>query len=422
MPLTDTSIRALRPKASRYVVSDTRGLSIEVYPTGGMVWHFRYRLQGKQERITFGKYPDLPLKLARIKRDEYATQVAVGKSPAKEKQLARQSLGEMTTVRDFGERYYKDQVEPALKNPAPIRRYLDVEIYPRLGTKVISAVTASDIQSLVFRKRDEGSLAAAGQIRGVLKRLFEYAFMRGLVQSNPVLSLPMRYVTTHRPRTRALSPDEISIYLVGVYQSDIRRQFKLALHLILLTMVRKSELLLARWSEVDLASGQWSIPTQHSKTGAPHTVYLSEQAKELFRELRHLSAGSDLVLPGRGSLVKPFAHNAINHALKGVHFPIPPFTIHDMRRTASTLLNESGFNSDVIEKALNHTLGGVRGVYNVAEYADQRREMLQVWATYVENLVSGHKLIVGNSAAPEHKHPPQITLAANQVSMKFATR
>jgi integrase len=102
------------------------------------------------------------------------------------------------------------------------------------------------------------------------------------------------------------------------------------------------------------------------------------------------------VLPGRSGPQKPFAHNALNKALNGVNIPIDPFTVHDLRRTGSTRLHEAGFASDVIEKALNHTIGGVRGIYNRAEYASQRREMLQFWADYVDALANEKKVILGN--------------------------
>jgi integrase len=197
----------------------------------------------------------------------------------------------------------------------------------------------------------------------------------------------MRFITRARPRTRSLSPDELKIYLQVLYRSNIRRQFKLTLHIILLTLVRKSELLQARWINVNLDDGEWLIPEAQSKTGKPHTVYLSAQVREMFVELRQLAGDSELVLPGRGSLTRPFAANALNHAMGAMTFPIPPFTIHDLRRTASTRLHEMGFPSDVIEKSLNHTIGGVRGVYNRAEYAEQRKEMLQKWADYVEELL-----------------------------------
>ena len=158
--------------------------------------------------------------------------------------------------------------------------------------------------------------------------------------------------------------------------------------------MRKSELLNARWEHVHLDEGLWEIPAENSKTGKPHLVFLSRQSVEIFRELQFLSGTSPLVLPGRSSLDKPFAHNALNHALDGVTFPIAHFTIHDMRRTASMLLHERGFVSDVIEKALNHTMGGVRSVYNRAEYADQRRDMLQWWGDYVDSLAVGSTNVV----------------------------
>ncbi len=179
-------------------------------------------------------------------------------------------------------------------------------------------------------------------------------------------------------------------YLEVLYRSNIRRQFKLALNLILLTLVRKSELLHALWRQVDFKLGEWALPGESVKNEKPHIVYLSRQATEILVELKTLAGDSEFVLPGRGSLNKPFASNALNKALEGVNFPIPPFTIHDLRRTGSTILHERGFSSDVVEKALNHTIGGVRGVYNRAEYAEQRREMLQSWADYVDELCSIH--------------------------------
>ena len=109
---------------------------------------------------------------------------------------------------------------------------------------------------------------------------------------------------------------------------------------------------------------------------------------ELFRELKALAGDSEWALPSRSSLARPFAKNALNKALDGVNFPIDPFTIHDLRRTGSTSLHEKGYSSDVVEKALNHTFGGVRGVYNRAEYAEQRKEMLQFWADYVGTLAT----------------------------------
>ena len=397
MELTDTALKAMRPKDKPYTRADGRGLYVEIFPTGGVVWRYRYRINGKQEKLTLGKYPALSLKNARIKRDEAAQAAAKGTSPAQEKQLAKVAAAATVTVADFGDRFLREVVTKDRKNLAIPRRYFEKSIVPLIGIKAMRDVTTEDVRRVIWRKKDEGFDAAAGEIRGVLKRMFDFALTCGLVTLNPVLALPMRHVHKAKSRERALSPDEVRVFLKAAMESNIRRQFKLGLQLILLTMVRKSELLLARWEHVDFEQAEWQIPVENSKTGKPHIVYLSRQAVVLFKDLQLLAGGSELVLPGRGSLTKPFAHNAINTALKTAlkGQPIPAFTIHDLRRTASTLLHENGWPSDVVEKALNHTVGGVRGVYNRAEYAAQRREMLQFWADFIEQLMTTGKAVAG---------------------------
>ncbi len=397
MALTDTALKALKSKDKPYTVADDRGLYVEVFPTGGIVWRYRYRIAGRREKLTLGKYPALTLKNARAKRDEAAQAAAMDKSPAQQKQLAKSAAADTTTVAEFGERFFRQIVAKDRQDVTIPRRYFDKAIVPAIGTKPVRDVTTEDVRAIIWKKKDEGFDAAAGNIRGVLKRLFDYALTAGLLSVNPVLALPMRHVHKAKSRERALAPDEIRVFLKAAFESNMRRQFKIGLHLILLTMVRKSELLLARWDHVDLELAEWHIPAEHSKTGRPHIVFLSKQAIALFKELQALAGGSDLVMPGRGSLTKPFAHNAINSALKVALAgqAIPAFTVHDLRRTASTLLHENGWASDVVEKALNHTIGGVRGVYNRAEYAPQRQEMLQFWADYIEQLMASGKVILG---------------------------
>jgi integrase len=386
MALTELQIKRLPVRQGRYAVSDGRGLALEMLPTGAASWRYRYQLNGKTEKVSLGPYPALSLKDARQKRDALAADVFRGVSPARQKQLEKVALASASTVKEFSERYFAEVIAKDRKDPTQLRRYLEKEIYPAFGNRPLREVTAQDVQRLVFRKRDNGFESAAAQLRNLLKRIFDYALVCGVVTANPAHATPTRFVTRARPRTRALSPEELASYLRVMYRSNIRRQFKLALHIILLTLARKSELLLARWEHVDYERAEWLIPADHSKTGKPHIVYLALQVSTMFRELRSLAGDSELVLPGRGSLVKPFAANALNKALEGVNFPIPPFTIHDLRRTGSTILHEHGFSSDVVEKALNHSIGGVRGVYNKAEYADQRRAMLQTWADYTRTL------------------------------------
>lgn len=384
--LTELAIKALKPRNIRYYVGDGRGLWLEVLPSGRMGWRYRYSIDGRPEKVALGQYPQITLKEARLKRDELAIDVAHGRSPAKLKRAAKTAAVVQPTMRQFGERYFSEVIKKTRKDPTNLRRCLDKEVFPALGDKLIREITATEIQKIIFRKRDNGFPTAAVQIRSLIKRIFDYAIVCQLAEANPALATPTRFITRMRSRTRALSAEEITTYLQTLYRANIRRQFKLALHIILLTLARKSELLLARWQDVNFDAREWHIPAAHSKTGQPHVVYMSRQVTELFEGLRELAGESDLVMPGRGSLTRPFAKNAMNKALEGVNFRMAPFTIHDLRRTGSTLLHEMGYSSDVIEKSLNHTIGGVRGIYNRAQYADQRKQMLQTWADYISGL------------------------------------
>jgi integrase len=299
-------------------------------------------------------------------------------------------------VREFGDRYYREQVLKNWKDPSDVRRYLSNEIYPTLGDKFLKDVTALEVQALVYRKRDNGRVSAAIQLRRVIKQMYDYALEVQLVMLNPASMVATRYIGKARKRSRVLTAKEIRLYLGTIYKSNIRRQFKLALHILLLTLSRKSELLLARWGHVNFDTGEWLIPEENAKTGKQHIVYLSTQVAAMFRELQALAGGSELVLPGRSSVRRPFAANALNKALEGLTFDMDPLTIHDLRRTGATLLTEHGFDKDVIEKALSHERQGIRAVYVLAGYAEQRKRMLQWWADWVDSIVSESKVIVGN--------------------------
>jgi integrase len=379
----------------RLTRADSGGLVLDITPGGVKTWNYSYRLNGRREKVAIGRYPDVSLKEARAERDKLSTMKRAGKSPSMERKLARVGMSSNPTVKEFAERYYTEQVEKNRKDPIPVRRYLDKEILPAFGTKQLKDVDALDVQRLVYRKRDNGQVQAAIQLRNVIKRMFDYAVETHLVTMNPAAMVATRYIGKARKRSRVLTASEIRMYLRTIYQSNIRRQFKLALHILLLTMKRKSELLLARWEHIDFDKGEWLIPADNAKGAKPTIVYLSTQVADMFRELRELAGDSELVLPGRSSAAKPFAKNALNKALEGLTFDMDPLTIHDLRRTGASLLTERGFDKDVIEKALSHEREGIRKVYVIAEYAEQRKAMLQWWADRVESIVSEAKVIVG---------------------------
>lgn len=397
MALTDIAIKALKPREKVYTVTEERGLYVEIFPSKAIVWRFRYSFNGKVEKLTLGKYPALSLKNARKLRDDAAAKISMGSSPAQQKQLVKIAASEDTTLTQFADRFVREVQAKERKNIVMPLRYLEKDILPFIGEKRVCDITTEDARQVIWRKKDHGFDAAAGQVRGLMKRIMDYAVTCGVAVSNPVLPLPMRHVHRARSRDRTLSQDEIRIFLQAGLTSNMRRQFKVALRLILMTMVRKSHLLLARWSEVHFEIAEWHFPKEHSKTGKAHIVYLSRQAVTLFREFHMLASGSELVMPGRGSITKPFAHNGLNQALKIAlqGEDVPVFTVHDLRRTASTLLHENGWPADVVEKALNHTIGGVRGIYNRAEYADQRRDMLQFWSDFIDSVAENRNVVLG---------------------------
>ena len=371
-------------------------------------WVFRYQFNGKQEKYIIGRYPEFSLKAAREKRDELAVEVSRGVSPAeqKQKERAKSTTGNSRnpTVMEFGERYLKEQVDKNWKDPSNERRNLEKGFFPEFGDRLLKDITAVDVQLVVYRKRDGGHPAAAICLRNTIKRMYDYAVETHCALINPAAMVATKYIGKAVRRKRHLPPKEIREFLQTIYRSNIRRQFKLAFHIILLTLVRKSMLLLATWDEIDFGTGEWTIPKEHVKAKKgeehEHVVYMSRQVAAMFRELKALAGGSRFVLPGRGKLNQPFAKNALNKALEGLTFDMEPFTIHDQRRTASTLLNEhaseNGWSKDVIEKALSHEKVGIAGVYNRAEYAKQRKKMLQWWADYVDSIITESKVIVGN--------------------------
>ena len=397
---TDREIQNLKPQEKRYSVKDklNNGLFVEVWDSGTKTWHYRYSLNGKQERLVIGRYPDLSLKEARQVRDESASLVAKGISPKKDKARPKSIL-----FKDYGERYLNEVIRKERKNPYNMVLCLNNDIYPMMGSIPLDQVSIEDIRRTIWRKKEQGYDAAANQVRGLLKRMFDYAMTLGLVPYNPVLAIPSRHVHKAKPRDRYLSTNEIRTYYTTLLNSRIYRPRKLGLLLSLLTLVRKSELLRAKWEHIDFDSRIWLIPETKADSATGHSremvVYMSDQVMEIFKELKAIAGNEPFVFVGRKSGTH-ISHNAFNTAQKVALAltDLPPFTVHDLRRTASTHLNEQGFNSDAIEACLNHTAKGVRGVYNKAKYEKERTEMMQKWSNHIFSVIYEPNLIFFNQA------------------------
>jgi integrase len=220
--------------------------------------------------------------------------------------------------------------------------------------------------------------------RNVIRRMYDFAIARQLADTNPAQALVARFIATEESRTRVLQPSEIGLVLRTIYGSDIRRGLKLALNLLFITMVRKTELTEATWDEFELDEAIWDIPAERMKKDKPHRVYLSRQAVAMLKELKTYSGQSRYLFPStRGAADRPISSSTLNQAVRALSIDVQHFVLHDFRRTASTHLHEMGHPSDAIERALAHKILGIKGVYNRAEYAQQRRVILQAWADFV---------------------------------------
>jgi integrase len=254
-------------------------------------------------------------------------------------------------------------------------------------------------------------------VRDIVKQIYGFTILHGEKLANPADDVGPASIATFTPKDRALSPAEIRIMLRELEHVPTLPTIRLGLKLILLTMVRKSELLDAVWNEVDFENALWCIPKERMKRGKAHNVYLSRQSLDIMIALKTCAGNSRYLLPSRYDADAPMSRATLNRITVAIvqrakkqDLQLEPFTVHDLRRTGSTLLNELGFNSDWIEKCLAHEEGrSSRSVYNRAEYEPQRRHMLQEWADTVNAWVAGTK------HAPT-LYPPAMQLLAPEVT------
>ena len=402
MALTHTALQALKPKDKNYAVTDRDGLFIDVLTSGSMVWRYKYHLHGKREKLTIGKYPEIGLAKARELRNEAAELVALGKSPAKAKQenkvKQRVEAARAGDFKSLAERWFKDEVSHKSEGwQYTVKNWLKLDIYPGVGSKDPRHITEDDIEAILANIVKRGALSSANKVRSICSQVFAYGLDKRELLTNPVARVkPIRTPETqsHRP----LEVAEIGPFLKALDDVDTRPINKLAIQILLLTFTRKDELRLAKWEEIDFENAVWKIPAHRMKMRDVHRVYLSHQVVDLMKQLRILSGTSDYILPNFSVKSKPIGHTTINSVIDRLAINGARFVPHGLRSTASTILNETGFRYDVIERQLAHKeRNKVRAAYNKAEYAHERREMLQWWADYVDALKNGANVIPINA-------------------------
>ncbi|SEQ51926.1 tyrosine-type recombinase/integrase [Basfia succiniciproducens] len=398
--LTDTKLKSLKPKDKVYKVSDRDGLYVSVSVAGTVTFRYDYRINGRRETLTIGKYGADGINLAEARERLMVArkQVSEGISPANEKRAERNQIRNADRFRVFAEKYLAD-VQLADSTKALRVATYERDIRDTFGNRLMTEITTDEIRTHCEKIKDRGAPSTAIFVRDLIANIYRYAIQRGHKFTNPADEIANSSIATFKKRERTLTPREIHLFFTALEETQSDFALKKAVKFILLTMVRKGELVNAKWDEVDFKNKVWTIPAERMKAKRAHNVYLSDQALDLIVAFQIYSEGSPYLLPGRVNRRQPIANSSLNRVIANcIKFinkdkqRIDDFTVHDLRRTGSTLLHEMGFNSDWIEKSLAHEQQGVRAVYNKAEYAEQRKDMLQMWANKVDEWIRGENL------------------------------
>ncbi|HAX4410860.1 TPA: tyrosine-type recombinase/integrase [Escherichia coli] len=395
--LTDTKLKNLKPQDKLYKVSDRDGLYVAVLTSGTVSFRYDYRINGRRETLVIGQYGRDGISLAEAREELIAAKklLKAGQSLAAAKRDGIKKIRGAETFAVHTDSYMK-HVILADSTRAMKQAVIDRDILPVLGNKMMAEITTSMVRDLCDRIVERGGRATAVQAREIISSVYRHANDRGHGLFNPAADIKPSSIAIFKPRERTLTPEEIGLFFRTLDAIGAMGTMKMALKLVLITMVRKGEFTNATWDEIDFKKWTWTIPSDRMKGSRAHVIYLPKQAQDILVGLQMCAGGSEYLVPGRYNFRKPLSNAALNSLIDrtvkiinedGEH--IQGFTVHDMRRTASTLLHEAGYPSDWIEKALAHEQKGVRAVYNKAEYARQRAYMLQQWADMIDSWING---------------------------------
>lgn len=388
--LTDTKLKNLKPADKIFKVSDRDGLYVSVLPSGTVSFRYNYTINSRQETLVLGRYGQMTLSDAREKLVEAKKSIASGSSPARSKAREKQKSKDADTFGEWFELWLKNTT--MAESTRDMRRscYLRDLKAPFARLKM-GEITHVELRALCDKIVERGAPATAIHAREIVQMVYRYASDKGHKYDNPADHIRPTSIAKFEPRERSLIPEEIGVMYQYLEHVSTAPTIRLAVKLLLLTMLRKSELTDAEWTEFSFTDAIWIIPAARMKRRNPHIVYLSRQVLDILVALKTCAGGSRYVLPSRYDPDIPMSKATLNQVTKLTFIAaqkdgksLAKFGPHDLRRTGSTLLHEAGYNTDWIEKCLAHEQKGVRAVYNKAEYAEQRRAMLQDWADMID--------------------------------------
>jgi integrase len=401
--LTVAKIKALAPKAALYRVSDEKGLCLEVHPNGGRYWRYRYRHAGKQKMISLGTFPEVSLAEARSKRGETRKLVANGIDPSAKRQqdkLIAQMASE-TAFEPVAREWLAGRGELAPATLEKVRWMLESHAFPWVGKRPIAELTAPEMLAMLRRIESKGKIETAQRVKQVCGQVFRYAVATGRAERDPTADLRGALKTKKTQHHASITdPAKVGELMRAIDGFSGSHGVACALKLAPLVFVRPGELRQAEWSEIDLDSAIWRIPAEKMKMRETHIVPLSTQAVAILRDLKPLTGAGRYVFPSIRDTKRPMSENTVTAALRRLGYAGDEMTGHGFRSMASTLLHEQGRPSHLIERQLAHAeRNQVKAAYNYAEYMDDRREMMQAWADYLDGLRKGGQVIPIKSKA-----------------------
>ncbi len=394
MPLTDAAVRNAKPREKPFKLSDGRGLYLEVAPSGGKWWRLKYRVDGREKRISLGVYPDVGLKDARERRDAARKLLAAGVDPSearKAEKAARLEAGANSFEAVAREWFAKRSAVWSQSHASRIIRRLERDVFPYIGRRLVGEIAAPELLKVLRRIEGRGAVETAHRALQECGQIFRYAIATGRAERDVAADLrgalqPVK--GRHHPSIT--DPKELGALLRaidGYAGSPITRN---ALLFAALTFVRPGELRRAEWAEVDFDAAEWRIPAEKMKARRLHIVPLARQSLAVLEELQSLTGYARYLFPSVRTWDRPMSENTVNAALRRLGYTKEEMTGHGFRSIASTLLHEQGWPPDAIERQLAHAeRNAVRAAYNYAEHLPERREMMQAWADYLDRLREG---------------------------------
>ncbi|WP_158944230.1 integrase arm-type DNA-binding domain-containing protein [Granulicella sp. S190] len=395
--LTDVKVRQAKAGTAPLTVFDGGGLYLKVTPTGGKLWRWSYRYQGKQKLMSLGQYPDVSLTLARERHRAGRELLATGVDPMMEKKAEKLRAHEadensFASVAAKWLEHWRDGKN--LRHADTVSHRLDVDILPFLGARAIGTIEAPDVVAVVKKIEQRGARDLAKRALETIGQIFRYAIAHGYARRNPAAEIKPADIlkSSHRVNFARIDAKELPDLLKAIEIYRGTQITRLAFKLIALTFVRTSELIGAKWSEFDLSAKRWDIPAERMKMKTPHIVLLARQTLEVLESLKLISGDSEYLFPGdrKGATM---SNNTILKGLERMGYK-GRMTGHGFRGLASTILHERGYNHEHIELQLAHApRNAVSASYNHALYLQQRTKLMQDWADFLEMTQRGVKVL-----------------------------